>query len=197
MRLFIIIALFSLINQASAQLCPPGSYGTSTCTPCPTGISTTGSSAGSTSVSACTICAPGYVGTVINSGTLTASGCSKGFSTDSVLALVVGDGRYCPMSPANATCNYFTAPIQLIEYNTITPGASSVQTISLPGLSISANDWYLGQMQPCADGSCAVFFSSRDCTLLKYSLFRSSKLCRRNIDPSLHQRKSCHGSNQD
>lgn len=70
------IALFSLINQASAQLCPPGSYGTSTCTPCPTGISTTGSSAGSTSVSACTICAPGYYGTVMNPGTVTASGCS-------------------------------------------------------------------------------------------------------------------------
>jgi hypothetical protein len=79
------------------------------------------------------------------------------FLTDSVLALVVGDGQYCPLSPSNTTCNYFTAPIQLIEYTTITPGASSVQSISLPVLSISANDWYLGQMQPCADGSCAVF----------------------------------------
>jgi len=79
------------------------------------------------------------------------------FLTDSVLALVVGDNQYCPQAVANATCNYFTAPIQLVEYNANTANAASVQTISMPSLSISANDWYLGQIQPCADGSCAVF----------------------------------------
>jgi hypothetical protein len=82
---------------------------------------------------------------------------AAGFLTSSILALVVGDNQYCPRAPANATCNYFTAPIQLIEYNAATAGAASVQTIAMPSLSISANDFYLGQIQPCADGSCAVF----------------------------------------
>jgi hypothetical protein len=82
---------------------------------------------------------------------------AAGFLTDSILALVVGDNQYCPRAPANATCNYFTAPIQLIEYNAATAGAASVQTIAMPSLSISANDFYLGQIQACADGSCAVF----------------------------------------
>jgi hypothetical protein len=71
--------------------------------------------------------------------------------------MVVGDNEYCPRTPANITCNYFTAPIQLVEYNAVNSGAASVQTISLPSLSLSANDWYLGQMQLCGDGSCAVF----------------------------------------
>jgi len=71
--------------------------------------------------------------------------------------LVVGDNEFCPQSPANSTCNYFTAPIQLVEFNANTANAGSVQSISMPSLSMSANDFYLGQMQPCADGSCAVF----------------------------------------
>ena len=71
--------------------------------------------------------------------------------------MVVGDNQFCPLSPANATCNHFTAPIQISEYNVDTPGANVVQSIALPSLSISANDFYLGQMQLCADGSCAVF----------------------------------------
>jgi hypothetical protein len=72
--------------------------------------------------------------------------------------LVVGDNQFCPKAPiANATCNYFTAPIQLVEFNANTANAATVQSIAMPTLSISANDWYLGQMQPCADGSCAVF----------------------------------------
>jgi hypothetical protein len=79
------------------------------------------------------------------------------FKLNTVLAMIVGDNQFCPLSPANATCNHFTAPIQLAEYNVDTPGAATVQTISLPSLSISANDFYLGQMQLCADGSCAVF----------------------------------------
>jgi hypothetical protein len=79
------------------------------------------------------------------------------FLHDTVLAMVVGDNQYCPLTPANITCNYFTAPIQLVEYNAVNSGAASVQTISLPSLSLSANDWYLGQMQLCGDGSCAVF----------------------------------------
>ena len=69
--------------------------------------------------------------------------------------MVVGDNQFCPLSPANVTCNYFTAPIQLVEYN-VNSGAS-VQSIALPTLSISANDFYIGAMQLCADGSCAVF----------------------------------------
>jgi len=79
------------------------------------------------------------------------------FQINTVLAMIVGDNEFCPRFPANATCNHFTAPIRLAEYNVDTPGAATVQTISLPSLSISANDFYLGQMQLCADGSCAVF----------------------------------------
>ena len=67
--------------------CPPGTYkrdyvcapcaagsfaassGTISCTPCPTGVTTTGQATGSTSLSACTTCAPGYYGPITSSGT--------------------------------------------------------------------------------------------------------------------------------
>jgi hypothetical protein len=80
------------------------------------------------------------------------------FKADSILAMVVGDDEYCPRAPANTTCLYFTAPIRLNEYSGSTVGdLGLVQSRVLPNVSISANDFYLGQMQPCADGSCAVF----------------------------------------
>jgi len=49
------------------------------------------------------------------------------FLTSSILALVVGDNQFCPSSPVNSTCDSFTAPIQLVEYNGLTAAALSVQ----------------------------------------------------------------------
>jgi hypothetical protein len=72
----------SYLDQSTCVLCPPGSYQSlssftgSSCTSCPVGITTTGSSTGSISISACTICAPGYAGTVTGSGTSNAAGCT-------------------------------------------------------------------------------------------------------------------------
>ena len=51
----------------SCSICRAGTYaaaGAAVCTLCPTGITTTGTSTGSTSVAACTVCAPGFYGAV-------------------------------------------------------------------------------------------------------------------------------------
>jgi sugar lactone lactonase YvrE len=142
------------LNTASCSgpvSCPVGTYALpgamssdtsnpNTCTSCPVGKS---AAIGSIDVSECFDVNP--------SRTLM----PLPFRADSVLALVVGDDEYCPRAPANTTCLYFTAPIRLNEYNLNT--GSLVQSGSLPSLSMSATDFYLGAMQPCADGSCAVF----------------------------------------
>ena len=166
--------------------CSPGSYssssGASTCTQCPAGTfgllgqltsplcsgrvtcpAGTYAVAGATSslVTLSSVCAPCGGSLTSPLGSISVSACvastTAAFKTDSILALVVGDNEFCPRTTANATCNYFTTPLQLVEYNANTANAATVQSIAMPTLSISANDWYLGQMQPCADGSCAVF----------------------------------------
>ena len=64
----------------SCAACSAGAYssasGGAACTPCPSGITTTGSATGSASIAACTACAPGYSGSVTSPGTASAAGCA-------------------------------------------------------------------------------------------------------------------------
>jgi ELWxxDGT repeat protein len=117
MRLFFTSIFLLLAINISAQSCPAGSYGSTSCTLCPSGIYTTGSATGSISVSACTICAPGYAGTVTNSGTSSASGCSI-CSAGSYSAAGASTCYSCNMGSYSSTGASMCTPCPLGFYTT-------------------------------------------------------------------------------
>jgi ELWxxDGT repeat protein len=142
MRLFFISIFLLLAINISAQSCPAGSYGSTSCTSCPTGIYTTGSATGSISVSACTICAPGYAGTVTDSGTSSASGCSI-CSAGSYSAAGASTCYSCNMGSYSSTGASMCTPCPLGFYTTGF-GSTSVSQCSVcaqgyagTGLSLS------------------------------------------------------------
>ena len=99
----------------SCAACPAGTYssasGGAACTPCPSGITTTGSATGSASIAACTACAPGYFGSVTSPGTVSAAGCAACAAGTFSSSINAASCAACPAStysfggrPACASC---------------------------------------------------------------------------------------------
>ena len=123
--------------------CPPNTYNSltsqgalSSCIACPSGWTTTGVAISQT---ACIAPLLGYWGAA------------------SLIVLRVGDFTACPS--ANSICTRAT-PVYLDEYNMFTGAIVSSQTV--PGVTLSGNDQYVGAISRSANGGYAVFGGQAD-----------------------------------
>ena len=89
---------------------------------------------------------------------------SAAFSPTSLLALrVASSAGATPACPsADAACARATE-VYLDEYDVGTlPTFSLVRTQLIAGVTLSGTDFYVGQLVPCADGSCVIFAAGTD-----------------------------------